>query len=256
MLTVTGLVVRERPSGENDKLLSVLTDTNGLIEICAKGVKKANAKNASSAQAFAYGRFCIVEGKNYYILNSSEPIRIFYDIRLDMSRFALASYFCELILFTCVKNQPNKEILRLILNTLHFLSDGKKSEALLKSIFELRLMCELGMGPYLVGCCKCYKYQDVLMQFDLSVGKLFCEVCCGNKDITYCEPLNMSLLHALRFIALSDMSKIFSFRISDDRLYELSRITERYTLLHLDKKFQTLDFYKSLQNDVNFTPHY
>ena len=89
MLTVKGLVIRERQSGDNDKILSVLTDTNGLVEVCAKGVKKANAKNAAISQTFAYSTLSLTEGKNYYILNSGEPIRLFYDVRLDMGRFAL-----------------------------------------------------------------------------------------------------------------------------------------------------------------------
>lgn len=246
MLTANGIVIRERPSGENDKILSVLTDSNGLVEVCAKGVKKANAKNASVSQLFCYAKYCLIEGRHYYILNSAEPVRIFYEIRLDVNKFALASYFCELLLYTCPKNQPNYEVLRLILNTLHFLSDGTKSEAMLKSVFELRLMSEIGLVPNLIGCCKCYKYLAPQMQFDLSEGRLYCEDCCGKRDLSLCEAINMPTLHALRFIALSDMSKIFSFKLS--KLYQpyLSMVTERYVQVQLNKHFSTLDFYKSL----------
>lgn len=154
MLTVKGLVVRERPSGENDKILSVFTETRGLLDVYAKGVRKANAKNAYVSQAFSYATYCItfVNGKDYFVLNSAEPIRIFYDIRLDVSKFALSGYFCQMILFTCQKNQPNREVLRLLLNTLHFLSKGEITEVQLKSIFELRLLSELGLAPNLIGC--------------------------------------------------------------------------------------------------------
>lgn len=248
MLTVKGLVIRERQSGDNDKILSVLTDTNGLVEVCAKGVKKANAKNAAISQTFAYSTLSLTEGRNYYILNSGEPIRLFYNVRLDMGRFALASYFCEMILFTCVKNQPNYEVLRLMLNTLHFLEDGKRNEAMLKSIFELRLLSEIGLVPNLIGCCKCYKYEADQMQFDLSEGRLYCENCCGARDLSVCEIVDMTLLHAIRYIALSDMSKIFSFKISDVYMPYLSNITERYAAIQLDKRFSTLDFYKSITN--------
>lgn len=249
MLTVKGLVVRERPSGENDKILSVLTDTNGLLEVCAKGVRKANAKNSAVSQTFSYATYCITvgNGKNYYILNSAEPIRIFYDIRLDVSKFALSGYFCQMILFTCQKNQPNSEVLRLMLNTLHFLSKGEKREALLKSIFELRLLSEIGLAPNLIGCCRCYKYDDPKMQFDLSEGRLYCCDCCNGMDLSSCRPVDTTILHVLRHIVLSDMSKLFSFRLSDEYLPVLSSITEDFAAIQLDKRFSTLDFYKSLQ---------
>ncbi|MCD7889552.1 MAG: DNA repair protein RecO [Oscillospiraceae bacterium] len=250
MLTVKGLVIRERQYGDNDKFLSILTDSNGLLDVYAKGVKKQNAKNASVSQTFCYANFCFSEGKNGgYILNSAEPIRLFYDIRLDVSRFSLASYFCEMILYTCVSEQPSGEVLRLMLNALHFLSTGEKREALVKSVFELRLLCELGLTPNLIGCCKCYKYSDVQMQFDLSEGKLYCENCCGKRDLSVCEIVDMTTLHAIRHIALSEQDKIFSFRIPDEYLPVLSNITERYAEIQLGHSFQTLDFYKSLQND-------
>ncbi len=250
MLTVKGLVIRERPYGDNDKFLSILTDSNGLIDVYARGVKKQNARNASVSQTFCYANFCFSEGKNGgYILNSAEPIRLFYDIRLEVSRFSLASYFCEMILYTCVSEQPSGEVLRLILNSLHVLSKGEKSEMLVKAVFELRLLCELGLTPNLIGCCKCYRYSDVQMQFDLSEGRLYCEDCCGKRDLSVCEIVDMTLLHAIRHIALSEQEKIFSFRIPDDYLPFLSNITEKYAELQLGHSFPTLDFYKSLQKN-------
>lgn len=246
MVTVNGLVIRERTAKENDKYLTILTDTLGLIEVSAKGVKKANSKNASVAQMFCYAKYCLSEGKSGYILNCAEPIRIFYQIRLDITAFALASYFCELLLYVCAKEQPNKEALRLMLNTLHFLSDGKRDMKMLKAIFELRLMSEIGLVPNLIGCCKCYKYTDRQMQFDLGEGRIYCEDCCGSKNLRNCEVVDGALLHSLRFIALSDMSKIFNFTLNNDHLIQLSNITERYVEIQLDKHFKTLDFYKSL----------
>lgn len=249
MLTVNGLVIRERTTGENDKFLSILTDELGLVEVLAKGVKKPNAKNCSVSQIFCYAKYCLSEGKSGYILNSAEPIKLFYGISADLSKFALANYFFDVLLFACAKNQPDKDVLRLTLNTLHFLSEGEKSETLLKSVFELRLLSEIGMVPNLIGCCKCFKYSDYQMQFDLFEGRLYCEDCCGSRDLKYCEPIDATILHALRFIALSDMSKIFSFKLSDDYQQILSEITEKYVRIQLDKRFNTLEFYKSLSSD-------
>lgn len=247
MQTVKGLVVRERPSGENDKILSILTDDSGLLEVCAKGVRKANAKNAAVSQMLSYAKFCITNSRSYYILNSAEPIRIFYEIRLDVSKYALASYFCQMILFCCQRNQQNKEVLRLVLNTLHFLSSDENSNALLKSIFELRLLSEIGLIPNLIGCCRCYKYEDDEMLFDLVRGCLYCKDCGEGIDTTFTRSIDKDVLHGLRHIALSDMSKLFNIRIAKDKLATLSAITEDYAAIHLDKKFSTLDFYKSLQ---------
>ena len=251
LTTVKGLVLRERAYGENDKLLDILTDSMGLITVSAKGVKKANAKNSSVAQMFAYASYCISESKGRYILNSAEPIRIFYDIRLDVERFALASYFCELLLYTSTYEQSG-EVLRLILNTLHFLEDKNKEPNLLKCIFELRLMSEIGLVPNLIGCCECMTYSAPQMQFDLKGGRLYCENCCGARDLRTFEVIDDTLLHAIRYIALTDMERLFSFKLSPDYLEMLMVITERYVKLQLDKRFATLDFYKTITNGINY----
>ncbi len=251
LTTVKGLVLKERSYGENDKILDILTDSMGLITVSAKGVKKSNAKNSSVSQMFSYANYCLSESKGRYILNSAEPIRIFYDIRLDVEKFALASYFCELLLYTSTYEQSG-EVLRLILNTLHFLEDKNKEPKLLKSIFELRLMSEIGLVPNLIGCCECLTYSEPQMQFDLKGGRIYCERCCGARDLRTFEVIDETLLHAVRYIALTDMERLFSFRLSPDYLEMLNIITERYIKFQLDKRFATLDFYKTITNGTNY----
>lgn len=246
LTTLKGLVLRERSLGENDKFLDILTDSAGLVEVAAKGVKKQNAKNASVSQSFCYATYCLSENKGRYILNSAEPIRTFYDISLDIEKFALANYFAEMTLYVATQEKPNNEVLRLILNSLHFLSLGNRDNLLLKAIFELRLMSEIGLVPNLIGCCECLKYSVPQMQFDLKGGRLFCEDCFGSRDLTDVEILDGKLLHFIRFIALTDMQKLFNLNVPKEYLVMLSNITERYSEIQLDKHFSTLNFFKSM----------
>lgn len=45
MLTIVGIVIKERPVGEQDKFIDVLTSNDGVIEITVKGARKINGKN-------------------------------------------------------------------------------------------------------------------------------------------------------------------------------------------------------------------
>lgn len=249
MVTIKGLVLRERPSGDNNKVLYILTDKFGIINVFAKGVKKSNAKNSAAAQVLSYSTISVsyVSGKNYYILKSAQPIRIFYDIRLDVEKFALASYFCQMILFTCPKSQLNLEVHRLLLNCLHFLSIGEMAQEQLKAIFELRLLSIIGYEPYIICCCRCCKYEAPDMRFDLHMGRIYCSDCCTPEELSGAKPVNTAILHALRHIVFSDMSRLFGFRLSMENLQLLSSITEDFAVIQLDKKFSTLEFYKSLK---------
>ncbi len=248
MLTTKGLVLRERSLGENDKFLDILTDGAGLLEVLARGVKKQNAKNASVSHSFCYAEYCLSESGGRYILNSAEPIRTFYGVSSDIEKFALANYFAEMTLYVATQERSNSEVLRLILNSLHFLTQNNREDLLLKSIFELRLLSEIGLIPNLIGCCECLKYTAPYMQFDLKGGRLYCENCFGSRDLHDVEILDEKLLHYVRFIALTDMQKLFNLNVPKEYLPLISQITERYAEIQLDRHFLTLDFYKSLQN--------
>ena len=113
-------------------------------------------------------------------LDSAEPIRIFYRLRESLSRLSLAMYFSELVRLSVREHQTPEEncfVMRLMLNTLHYLENGERSEALLKSIFELRLMTELGMMPDLLMCRSCCVFLPKRLYFSVEEGCFFCADC-------------------------------------------------------------------------------
>ena len=132
LITVTGLVIAERNLGESDKFIDVLTAEYGVVEICAKGARKITGKNNASTQLFAYGKFCFSKRGERFYLNSSEPIRVFYNLRLDMKKLALAEYFIEISKYCVTTGQSAKDAMSLLLNSLHFLSEGTRSCEFLK----------------------------------------------------------------------------------------------------------------------------
>jgi DNA repair protein RecO (recombination protein O) len=58
--------------------------------------------------------------------------------------------------------------------------------------------------------------------------------------------ISKTVLHAMRYIALSDFNKLFNFKISVKTQKELNAVTEKYILCQLNRSFKTLEFYKSL----------
>ena len=60
-------------------------------------------------------------------------------------------------------------------------------------------------------------------------------------------PVHAGCLTAMRYIIGCDLRKLFSFKLGDQGLKELSDAAETYLLSQLEQGFFTLDFYKSLQ---------
>lgn len=239
-----GLILKEQNIGEKDKLVTVLTRRNGLVRAFVRGAKSFKNRKNSATGMFCYSKLSLYKNKDSYIIDEAEPLETFFGLREDLEKISLAQYFSELAISLVQEEEPAEEYLRLILNSLHFLSKGTLPVEQVKAITELRIMCIAGFMPNLIACERCGEYETNTMYFDVENGFLYCENCISS---TALFQLDIGLVKALRHIAFSDFEKIYSFKMEDNALSDLSYITEKYLLSKLQKGFKTLDFYNSVK---------
>ena len=241
-----GLIIKEKLVSENDKLVTILTRNFGIVRAFARGVKNLKNKNFSSTQLLCYSDFIIFKGRNKYIINESYNKHSFWNLRCNVEKLALAQYFCDLILNLIAEEQRHTEdILRLILNSLYYLSEEKIAYKLLKSIFEMRILSMSGYMPNLIYCSNCKDSAEKNFYFVPAVHGIVCAKCI--KDYNSAKfKLAESVLYALRHSVYSEFNKMFAFSLKLERQEELSAITESYLLKCLEKNLKTLDFYKQI----------
>lgn len=239
-----GIVIREQTTGEQDRLITVLTRQMGVIKAFVNGGRNPKNKNASSTGLLCYSDFTFDKTrKDVYIVRESTPEQVFFKLRENIVSLSLAQYFAEITYELSPREEKADEFLSLILNALYLLSEHKKDDVLIKSVMELRLMSLAGYMPNIVSCAGCGMYESERMYISTFTGELFCENCKGNEK-AYC--INMGVLSAMRHICFSEDGKIFSFSLSKDGLSALSKFTERYLKSVTAKKYKTLDFYKMM----------
>lgn len=248
LITTEGVVISVRDVGDNDRFIKVLSPEMGLIDISVKGAKKLGSGNNASTQLFACSRFCFRDRSGRYYLNSSEPIKIFYGLRLDMEKLALASYFAEIITYAVTESQTARDVYRLFSNSLYILSERGADCKFVKYVFEMRITADLGMMPSLLGCEDCYKGDENLC-FLIKRGIFLCEYHMRCRCVyrnPYVIEITPGMLEAMRFVCLSEMDRIFNFRLSDAALNTLGYISECYAQEHFERSFETLEFYKKV----------
>ena len=74
---------------------------------------------------FCYSKLSLYKTKDSYIIDEAEPIETFFGLREDLERISLAQYFSELIMTLVQEEEIAEEYLRLMLNSLHFLSKAR-----------------------------------------------------------------------------------------------------------------------------------
>ncbi|MBQ8980182.1 MAG: DNA repair protein RecO [Eubacterium sp.] len=242
--TVKGLIIREQTIGESDRLVTLLTGDLGLVRAFVRRAKTIKSQNLSSTSLFAYGEFTLYRGADAYVIDSAKPIEVFFDLRADIERLALAQYFAQLTYFLGAEETPAPETLRLVLNALHLLCKGEKDNRIIKAATEMRMLTLGGYMPDLLACYRCGTFESDPMFFDVEEGCVYCKDCYRNSAIT--APLGV--ITALRYICLTEnVAKVFSFTLSDENLDILSDISEKYLLSRIEHKLTTLEFYKSLK---------
>ena len=183
--STTGLIVRKQNIGEQDRLVTVLTKSHGIVRAFVRRAENIKSPKCASTGLLCYSKLLISENKSgTYSIEEALSVEQFVGLRKNIENMSLAQYFCELSLVLCPKEAPADEFLRLILNALYLLSSEKKNPLLVKACVEMRFMGLCGYMPDLVMCGDCGTYQDEEMIFVPKTGKLFCKKCGDMKTDT------------------------------------------------------------------------
>lgn len=243
-LTTRGLVLRVTAYNDTDALLSVLTPSKGMITVKARGLRRKNSPLIAPCQLLAYGEFTLFENRGMYTINEAHSIELFQQLRRDLQKLSLGTYFAQAAEIICQADMPNPELLSLVLNSLYVLSNMNANELLVKAAFELRAACLAGYTPDLSGCSSCSNiFPD---RFDVSQGHVQCRTCVPTDSHGIRMPITPGVLEAMRYICSCDAKKLFMFQAGEETIRCLSQVTETYFSTQLERGFSSLDFYKSL----------
>lgn len=243
-IVTLGLVLREVKVGESDRIITLLTPKLGVITASAKGSLRLKSKLFSACGLFCYSEFTLFQGKTMYMVDDAQVKQVFFGVRESIEGTALAMYLAELTLTLSPTGTEAAALLRLLLNSLYLIGEGKKTPGQIKTVFELRALCEAGYMPALIGCGACGKYEGGPFYFNEAAGTLRCADCAAKEGKA--PNLDGAALTALRHIALVEDKKIFSFSIPPESMEALGRAAEHYAAHHLDKPLKTLDFLKTV----------
>ena len=243
--TTNALVLREVRYKEADRILTLLTSTDGKITVKARGALRKGSKTAAATQQLTYSEMTLFGNQGKWTVNEAVIKEAFPGLRRDMENLALGCYFAECLEALSVEDQPEPAILQLGLNSLYALSNQLYPPEQIKAAFELRLMCLTGYTPELSACpaCGCQEMEQPVLS--LERGSVFCRACADSRD--QLARLCPDSLAALRYIVSAPAKQLFSFRLEGEAMQRLSAAAERYLLLQTERQFSTLSYWKNIR---------
>lgn len=213
LVSVTAMVLKSSPMGEYDRRVVLLTKERGKITAFAKGARRQTSKLMAATNLFAFGMFTLYPGKNAYTVTDANIQNYFEELRVDFEGAYYGMYFSEVCDYYGRENNDEKEMLRLLYQSLKALSVKSIPKPLVKCIFEMKAMAVNGEFP---GMPKEGVWQE-------------------------------STRYAVSFIGSSPIEKLYTFTVSDEVLKELCSIAEKYRLRFFPCKFKSLEMLSLLE---------
>ncbi len=243
-ITVMGMILSAMPIGEYDKRVVLLTRERGKISAFARGARKPGSVLSGCVMPLSFGEFTVYEGRTSYTLMSASISNYFAELREDMEGAYYGFYFMEIADYYCREANDEREMLKLLYQSLRAVLKDSIPNRLVRRIFELKAVCINGEAPQVFQCVVCGD-TDREGQFSVKKGGKVCEECVGG--VFDGMELQDSTWHALQYIVGSSVEKLYTFTVSEAVLKELETVMERYLDVYVDKRFKSLEILESMK---------
>jgi len=206
------MILKQTPMGEYDRHITLLTKERGKITAFARGARKPGNRLAAATNPFSFGRFKVYEGKSSYTVSEAEIQNYFEELRLDYEGACYGMYFAEVADYYTRENNDEKEMLKLLYQSLRALCAKSLPNPLVRCVFECKAIAVNGEFPGVPNDMK----------------------------------LDQATIYALQYIEASTIEKLYTFTVSDACLLELQAVSERYMKYFVGRNFKSLEVLQTL----------
>ena len=253
---VKGLVLRTTDIGDADRMLTVYTDTMGLISVRARHSRSLKSRIMPATMQFCYSSFVLFEDRERLSVREASLIESFYGLRDSIEALALGAYMLD-VLAEVGTADPDNDLLRLTLNSLYAISSAKAELSKVKAAFEIRIAAILGYMPDVLSCHECGEREGDFY-LDIMAGAALCKECyrrSERNDTPLAESHESHIVYilspaartALGYCIYAPLERLFSFNIPPEDMHLFARATEAYLVNQLERGFKTLDFYNEVK---------
>ena len=266
VIRTSGLVIRGYEYGDGRCMDTVLTKDYGRIAIDTSS-PKGKYFNKTPISVGSYMTFILRrKGKMHWIAESEYNDQLVY-AKNSLEAFSLTSYILDVAYELTEDGEDCTDILAITYNSLYALSYRSDIPIdQIKAAFEIKVMTVSGYMPSVTKCEECGKL-DSSMFLDVMNGGVICSDCLRQreKEIPYVDmedqdyhaptsilcPLTPDTICAMYYVICAPFSKMLSFRLDDEEeLRILNKATSTYLINHLERNFDSLDYYNSLRDEL------
>ena len=223
-LQTRALVLRSRPFGEKDRLLTLFSLEIGKISAKAPGARLIKSKLSAGVEPLTSASFLLHKGRSIYTVTQLQIEQSYGGIRANISDYAVGLYMAELIEKAVEEGEALPFVYNLLSECWSLLNEQKGDRDVLARFFELALLNILGYSPHLTDCIFCGTAAAPFF-WNSETGGIFCRDCSAG---LHASPLTGGTLALLRSFSSLSTSKIVNLRAPEEQKQELQSILQQY----------------------------
>lgn len=212
LVIVTGMVLKQMPIAEYDRRVCILTKERGKIAAFARGARKPGNRLSAATNPFCFGKFRLYAGRDSYTMADAEIQNYFEGLMTDYEGAYYGMYFMEVADYYARENNDEREMLKLLYQSLRAVCAPSLPNPLVKCVFELKAVAVNGEFP----------------------------------GVPQDRRLEESTVYALNYIEKSPVESLYTFAVTDSVLTELTQVAEEYRKRFMDRSFKSLEILKAL----------
>jgi len=211
-ITVTGMILKQTPIGEYDRRICLLTKERGKIAAFVKGSRKPGSRLSSATNPFSFGTFKLYEGRSSYNVSDAEIQNYFEPLRTDYIGACYGMYFAEIADYYTRENNDERQMLKLLYQSLRALIAPSIPNELVRCIYEIKSIAVNGEFP----------------------------------GVRAERELEESTVYTLEYIVSSSVEKLYTFTVTPGVLAQLKEEAGWYCDRIIGHEFKSLEILKSL----------
>ena len=236
-----GVVLKQMPLGEADRLLTLYTPDKGKLRAVARGVRRTKSKLAGHVEPLVHVRVSVAEGKTLDVIAEAETVRSFRSLRENLQQISRAVYLTDLVERFSAEQSPNEEVFDLLLGAFVELESDRAPGQLMR-YFEVQLLARSGFGPELHRCVDCFNALEPGDHlFSCSRGGILCPNCRVSSQDRMVS-ISLGATKVLRYFQRADLERAAVLRIPSMLSEELERILGTYVRYVLDADPKSAEF--------------
>jgi DNA repair protein RecO (recombination protein O) len=243
LLRAKGFVLRNRPLGETDRLVTCFTLEHGKMAGIAKGAGKLRSRFGSSLQPLSLIRLMLFgkETRSLYRIDHTDILTSFQDIRDDWEKLRPALYAIDLVDALLADADPQPRVFALLERLLTCVSAGDTARLeLWLRLFEARLLTLVGYRPLLERCVNCHRPATAAGALSGGLGGYVCPTCePGVGDARRVSPVTLRLLARAATLQWEAAERLF---LSGEQQQELRQVLHDLLRGHMRKEVKSYRF--------------